>query len=93
MNESKREASSCDAGSSKGQLTARLNQCPHSQLEGGQAMRKTRCPSSPQVTPAAWVRMDASGVIRFVSRRAELLFGYDGDDLRTPDIAIVVRSP
>jgi PAS domain S-box-containing protein len=56
-------------------------------------MRKTRCPSSPQVTPAAWVRMDASGVIRFVSRQAELLFGYDGDDLGGQPIETLIPEP
>ena len=44
-------------------------------------MRKTGRATSPHVTSHAWVRMDASGLIRYVSRQAELLFGYDGDDL------------
>ena len=50
-------------------------------------------PSSPQVIPAAWVRMDASGVIRFVSRQAELLFGYDGDDLGGQPIETLIPEP
>ena len=44
-------------------------------------MTRTGRATSPQVTPHAWVRMDASGRIRFVSRQAEVLFGYDGGDL------------
>ena len=43
-------------------------------------MRQT-CGGRRHVTPPAWMRMDASGVIRFVSHQAELLFGYDGEDL------------
>ena len=34
-----------------------------------------------EAVPDAWVRMDQSGVIQFVDRQTELLFGYDRDDL------------
>jgi len=37
--------------------------------------------------------MDASGVIRFVSRQAELLFGYDGDDLGGQPIETLIPEP
>ena len=56
-------------------------------------MKKTRCPSSPQATSTAWVRMDAAGVIRFVSRQAELLFGYDSDDLGGQPIETLIPEP
>ena len=56
-------------------------------------MRKTGRVRSPHVTPPAWVRMDASGRIRFVSRRAELLFGYDGDDLGGRSIEELIPEP
>ena len=55
-------------------------------------MRNTGRVTSPQVTPPAWVRMDASGLIRFVSRQAELLFGYDGDDLGGQPIEVPGRT-
>jgi len=41
----------------------------------------------------AWVRMDASGLIRFVGRQAELLFGYDGDDLGGQPIEMLIPEP
>src|SRR5664280_1375011 len=56
-------------------------------------MRKTGRVTSPHVTPSAWVRMDASGLIRFVSRQAELLFGYDGDDLGGRPIEMLIPEP
>jgi PAS domain S-box-containing protein len=56
-------------------------------------MRKTGRVTSPHVTPHAWVRMDASGLIRFVSRQAELLFGYDGDDLGGQPIETLIPEP
>jgi PAS domain S-box-containing protein len=56
-------------------------------------MRKTGRVTSPHVTPLAWVRMDASGLIRFVSRQAELLFGYDGDDLGGQPIETLIPEP
>ena len=56
-------------------------------------MRRTGRVTSPQVTPHAWVRMDASGLIRFVSRRAEVLFGYDGDDLGGQPIEMLIPEP
>jgi PAS domain S-box-containing protein len=56
-------------------------------------MRKTGPATSPHVTPHAWVRMDASGLIRFVSRQAELLFGYDGDDLGGQPIEMLIPEP
>jgi PAS domain S-box-containing protein len=37
--------------------------------------------------------MDASGLIRFVSRRAELLLGYDGDDLGGQPIEVLIPEP
>ena len=37
--------------------------------------------------------MDASGRIRFVSRQAELLFGYDGDDLDGRSIEVLIPEP
>jgi PAS domain S-box-containing protein len=49
--------------------------------------------TSTDVTPPAWVRMDASGLIRFVSRQAELLFGYDGDDLGGQPLEMLVPEP
>ena len=49
--------------------------------------------TSPHVTLPAWVRMDASGLIRFVSRQAELLFGYDGDDLGSRPIEMLIPEP
>ena len=48
---------------------------------------------APRVTSPAWVRIDASGLIRFVSRQAELLFGYDGDDLRGQPIETLIPEP
>ena len=56
-------------------------------------MRRTGWVRSPHVTPPAWVRMDASGLIRFVSRQAELLFGYDGDDLGGQPIEMLIPEP
>jgi len=56
-------------------------------------MRKTGRVTSPHLTPHAWVRMDASGLIRFVSRQAELLFGYDGDDLGGQPIETLIPEP
>ena len=56
-------------------------------------MRKTGQVTSAHVTPHAWVRMDASGQIRFVSRQAELLFGYDGDDLGGQPIEMLIPEP
>jgi PAS domain S-box-containing protein len=55
-------------------------------------MRKTGR-VTPHVPPDAWVRMDASGLIRFVSRQAELLFGYDGDDLGGQPIETLIPEP
>ena len=49
--------------------------------------------TSPHVTPPAWVRMDASGLIQSVSRQAELLFGYDGDDLGGQPIETLIPEP
>ena len=49
--------------------------------------------TSPHVTPHAWVRMDGSGLIRFVSRQAELLFGYDGYDLGGQPIELLIPEP
>jgi PAS fold. len=37
--------------------------------------------------------MDASGLIRFVSRQAELLFGYDGGDLGGQPIEMLIPEP
>ena len=56
-------------------------------------MRRTGRVTSPHATSPAWVRMDASGRIRFVSRRAELLFGYDGDDLGGRSIDMLIPEP
>lgn len=56
-------------------------------------MRKTSPATSSHGTPHAWVRMDASGLIRFVSRKAELLFGYDGDDLCGQPIETLIPEP
>jgi rsbT co-antagonist protein RsbR len=56
-------------------------------------MRRTGRVTSPHVTSPAWVRMDASGLIRFVSRRAELLFGYDGGDLGGQPIEVLIPEP
>ena len=56
-------------------------------------MRKTGRVASPHVAPPAWVRMDASGLIRFVSREAELLFGHDGDDLGGQPIETLIPEP
>jgi PAS domain S-box-containing protein len=56
-------------------------------------MRKTGRATSPHVTPHAWVRMDASGLVRFVSRQAELLFGYDGGDLAGQPIETLIPEP
>jgi|SRR5450631_3339998 PAS domain S-box-containing protein len=56
-------------------------------------MRKTGRATSAPVTPPAWVRLDASGLIRFVSRQAELLFGYDGDDLGGQPIETLIPEP
>ena len=56
-------------------------------------MRRTGRERSPHVTAPAWVRMDASGRIRFVSRQAELLFGYDGDDLGGRSIEVLIPEP
>jgi len=39
------------------------------------------------------VRLDASGLIRFVSRQAELLFGYDGQDLGGQPIEMLIPDP
>ncbi len=55
-------------------------------------MRQTRR-GTPNATPPAWVRMDASGLIRFVSHQAELLFGYDGDDLGGQPIETLIPEP
>src|SRR5664279_34085 len=56
-------------------------------------MRRTWQVRSPHVTPPAWVRMDAPGRIRFVSRQAVLLFGYDGDDLGGRSIEVLIPEP
>jgi PAS domain S-box-containing protein len=56
-------------------------------------MRKTGRATSRNVTPHAWVRMDAAGLIRFVSRQAELLFGYDGDDMGGQPIETLIPEP
>jgi PAS domain S-box-containing protein len=49
--------------------------------------------TSSHVTPHAWVRMDASGLVRFVSRQAELPFGYDGGDLGGQPIKTLIPEP
>jgi hypothetical protein len=41
----------------------------------------TRFESLLEAVPDALVGMDQKGVIRFVNRQTELLFGYDRDDL------------
>jgi len=56
-------------------------------------MRKTQRVTTLHVTPHAWVRMDASGRIRFVSRQAELLFGYDCEDLDGQPIETLIPEP
>ena len=56
-------------------------------------MRRTGRARSPHVTAPAWVRMDAWGRIRFVSRQAELPFGYDGDDLGGRFIEVLIPEP
>ena len=55
-------------------------------------MRQTKR-GARHATPPAWVRMDASGLIRFVSHQAELLFGYDGDDLCGQPIETLIPEP
>ena len=47
----------------------------------------------PHVAPRAWVRMDGSGLIPFASRQAELLFGYDGEDLGGQPIEMLIPEP
>ena len=56
-------------------------------------MGKTGRARPPHVTPPAWVRMDASGRIRFVSHQAEVLFGYHGDDLGGRSIETLIPEP
>ena len=43
--------------------------------------KTTRFESLLEAVPDALVGMDQKGVIRFVNRQTELLFGYDRDDL------------
>lgn len=56
-------------------------------------MGRTDRATSAHVPPHAWVRMDASGRIRFFSRQAELLFGYDGDGLGGQPIEMLIPEP
>ena len=52
------------------------------EAEGKQVSRKmTRFESLLEAVPDALVGMDQKGVIRFVNRQTEWLFGYDRDDV------------
>lgn len=46
-----------------------------------------------EAVPDALVGMDQTGVIRFVNRQSELLFGYDRDELIGQPIAILLPEP
>src|SRR5664280_1241015 len=53
----------------------------------------TRFESPLEAVPDALVGMDQKGVIRFVNRQTELLFGYDRDDLIGLPVATLVPEP
>ena len=55
--------------------------------------RTTRFESMLEAVPDALVGMDQEGVIRFVNRQTELLFGYDRDDLIGRPIETVLPEP
>jgi PAS domain S-box-containing protein len=55
--------------------------------------KPTRFESLLEVVPDALVGMDQEGVIRFVNRQAESLFGYDRDDLVSQPIELVLPEP
>src|ERR1035438_7423174 len=46
-----------------------------------------------EAVPDALVGMDQKGVIRFVTRQTELLFGYDRDDLIGRPVETLVPEP
>jgi PAS domain S-box-containing protein len=53
----------------------------------------TRFESLLEAVPDALVGMDQKGVIRFVNRQTELLFGYDRDDLIGRPVETLVPEP
>jgi PAS domain S-box-containing protein len=53
----------------------------------------TRFESLLEAVPDALVGMDQKGVIRFVNRQTELLFGYDRDDLIGQPVETLVPEP
>jgi two-component system cell cycle sensor histidine kinase/response regulator CckA len=62
---------------------------------GGKQMSSnaTRFESLLEAVPDALVGMDQKGVIRFVNRQTELLFGYDRDDLIGRPVEMLVPEP
>jgi PAS domain S-box-containing protein len=56
-------------------------------------MSPKRFESLLEAVPDALVGMDQSGVIRFVNRQSESLFGYDRDDLVGQPIALLLPAP
>ena len=55
--------------------------------------RKTRFESLLEAVPDALVGMDQEGVIRFVNRQTESLFGYDRDDMVGQPIETLLPEP
>ena len=55
--------------------------------------KTTRFESLLEAVPDALVGMDQEGVIRFVNRQTELLFGYDRDDLIGQPIETLLPEP
>jgi PAS domain S-box-containing protein len=57
------------------------------------SLRTTRFESLLEAVPDALVGMDQEGVIRFVNRQTESLFGYDRDDLIGQPIGMLLPEP
>jgi PAS domain S-box-containing protein len=55
--------------------------------------KTTRLENLLEAVPDALVGMDQSGVIRFVNRQTELLFGHDRDDMVGQPIEMLVPEP
>ena len=60
------------------------------ELEGEQMPSQTNFEGLLEFAPDALVGVDQDGVIRFVNRQTELLFGYDRDDLVGQPVEILV---
>ena len=56
-------------------------------------LKTTRFENLLEAVPDALVGMDQEGVIRFVNRQTESLFGYDRDDLIGQPIAMLLPEP